>query len=865
MIQFILVIVLFALLKQNMDLSKQIDKLKKEKEEKKDNEIIYCPSCGYNLKDKKDPIKNNSPNLSNNKTITPIQQKYTDKEIKNSTILIVGSILILLSSIIYLTTTWNITHNIFKTFIIVLMLLIFIISSNIADKIFHLKQTSKAFYLIALAYLPILFLSISIFSLLGDFLSIYGQGKNIYLSICSFITTIIYYYNYKLKNIKLISIMTMIFTIITIVITTLIFTNNIITILLILSIYLIIITILYNNNTIFLYKELHLKTISTLFYTLTILTIYYILIDLINSTTQQQNILLDISMLYNSYLYFNKIDKKTSLYNDLLPILIISIFYHSTKLFDNFIIKQILILISFIILYIHNIIIHKTIKPTTYITISISTIALYISTKLNTTNQIPTFLILATISILSLIHHIYKEENIKYPIYCFNIYILLTITDIISTTNLPIVTLGYISLIMILSSIPIKDKIIKQSLLIVGNISFNLITIINYNINIITLILYIFYIITNIYLFYNKKQDQYKITTYIYSNIILIYILKLLNINNINILLLSIPIATIIQVLLEYTIKELNNKTNNNYILIQFIISFIILNTITTTITNFILLIILIIIYILYINKNKLNTNYLYIPYLALIPYIYLKDIHLNFNIMYITSFIIISIICTQIYYKKTNTFIILFYIFTLFHIQNFNESKYISLIIFTIGTIIIYLIKENKVKDIFKGILYTCILVLFNFITTDLKLNNYTIFVYGPYLIWIPFITRTILKKYEEKNYKTWEYLSYILINYLSLTNYTSQMDGILYVFLLTIIVIISYTLKLGPIFIISIIAILINVLLLTRLFWLSIPWWIYILIIGSILISFAIYNELNDKKQKINIIDNIKNKLNL
>ena len=105
MIQFILVIVLFALLKQNMDLSKQIDKLKKEKEEKKDNEIIYCPSCGYNLKDKKDPIKNNSPNLSNNKTITPIQNKYTDKEIKNSTILIVGSILILLSSIIYLTTT----------------------------------------------------------------------------------------------------------------------------------------------------------------------------------------------------------------------------------------------------------------------------------------------------------------------------------------------------------------------------------------------------------------------------------------------------------------------------------------------------------------------------------------------------------------------------------------------------------------------------------------------------------------------------------------------------------------------------------------------------------------------------------------
>ena len=57
--------------------------------------------------------------------------------------------------------------------------------------------------------------------------------------------------------------------------------------------------------------------------------------------------------------------------------------------------------------------------------------------------------------------------------------------------------------------------------------------------------------------------------------------------------------------------------------------------------------------------------------------------------------------------------------------------------------------------------------------------------------------------------------------------------------------IVIISYGLKYGPIFLISLIFILINIILLTRNFWLAIPWWLYILLIGSVLIGFAVKNE--------------------
>ena len=145
-----------------------------------------------------------------------------------------------------------------------------------------------------------------------------------------------------------------------------------------------------------------------------------------------------------------------------------------------------------------------------------------------------------------------------------------------------------------------------------------------------------------------------------------------------------------------------------------------------------------------------------------------------------------------------------------------------------------------------------------------DLELTNITILNNGIYLIWLPLITRTILKKYPI-DYKKIEYAGYILINLIAISNYHNELDGMIFVFLLTVIVIISYLLKFGPIFIICLIAILLNVLLLTRTFWLGLPWWLYILLIGSILVGFAIYNEISNKKDKIGLVDKFKNDLDL
>ena len=75
-----------------------------------------------------------------------------------------------------------------------------------------------------------------------------------------------------------------------------------------------------------------------------------------------------------------------------------------------------------------------------------------------------------------------------------------------------------------------------------------------------------------------------------------------------------------------------------------------------------------------------------------------------------------------------------------------------------------------------------------------------------------------------------------------------------------------ISYIKKLGPMFLVSLIAILLNVFILTRVFWFNIPWWIYILVIGITLVLFAVRNETKEKNDSMKKkLDDIKDKLNL
>ena len=53
---------------------------------------------------------------------------------------------------------------------------------------------------------------------------------------------------------------------------------------------------------------------------------------------------------------------------------------------------------------------------------------------------------------------------------------------------------------------------------------------------------------------------------------------------------------------------------------------------------------------------------------------------------------------------------------------------------------------------------------------------------------------------------------------------------------------------LKIGPLFLVSLAAIVFNFFKLTKEFWYSIPWWIYLLLVGAVLMTFAISNEASE-----------------
>lgn len=98
------------------------------------------------------------------------------------------------------------------------------------------------------------------------------------------------------------------------------------------------------------------------------------------------------------------------------------------------------------------------------------------------------------------------------------------------------------------------------------------------------------------------------------------------------------------------------------------------------------------------------------------------------------------------------------------------------------------------------------------------------------------------------------------------ALVSYSGELDGMLFGVLILIIIFASYIKKCGALFMISIFAILVNIFVLTRQFWFSIPWWVYLLVIGAALIGFAIRNEVTEKKQNLNIgaaLKNLKDKI--
>ncbi len=118
--------------------------------------------------------------------------------ITNSILMITGAILIVFASIIFLATSWEVLSGIVKSLILVVIQLVFLVFYLICKNTFDLPKTSKVFKYLFLIFVPIVLLSLSCFEVVGDYLSISGDGFMLYFGASFILTDVIY----KLINIQ---------------------------------------------------------------------------------------------------------------------------------------------------------------------------------------------------------------------------------------------------------------------------------------------------------------------------------------------------------------------------------------------------------------------------------------------------------------------------------------------------------------------------------------------------------------------------------------------------------------------------------------------------------------------------------------
>ncbi len=266
---------------------------------------------------------------------------------------------------------------------------------------------------------------------------------------------------------------------------------------------------------------------------------------------------------------------------------------------------------------------------------------------------------------------------------------------------------------------------------------------------------------------------------------------------------------------------------------------------------------ILLMIYTYSYMKNKKYKLFKYFTYVA--GFLCLQSISVFLELKddaLVLVTLIPTIVITMIEYKfeKNISIDTIFSGIFAFMTIDFYDSDYMREILCLIWSCShVYIFTSEKSRDVFKVISYILGFCLYNTFLQDLEIV-YTAFPMIGITVVALLSSKTVIKKYI-KEIDNIEYIVFSLIYLVALTMYTNEKDGMIYVFALVCLVAYSYMQKYGVIFIVTILAIIVNALALTREFWFSIPWWVYLLVVGIVLIAFAMKNESDTNREKISV----------
>lgn len=834
------------------------------------NEFVSESSNNEINKTVTNTVQNNKIEVKQETNFNTVEKEKNEREKKNTNILITGALLIVLSAIVFLTSTWNAIPNILKAIVLVLLVGVFLGASKIAKEKFELKKTSNTFFYIAMAYIPICLLAFSIFELFGHYFSIFGEGKYIYLSIAMILNSAIYYFAYKSKKINNLLYGSILSQIFAVILFGLIFGNNL---------YLVSsILLIYNILLIFLSKEVKDADLLKYFY----IGIPYIVGILAICSFEEVTIymlFLLIALAINFYLLYTKVFSNlvnAYLFNiSLFSIGLYFVTIYAQNLDTNLkVISGIIYIILILVIEAYNFITNKDekIMKSAMVTslISMTITYFWVIDLKNQSLLIKPFVVSLIETVLMLAMFI-KSKQIGKKIlgYLIPISLIITIFDIFNFADASYHFYIIASLMVFVLGELITWKEfepLNKGFFIISNIVITL----TYLFNAIftnkfsnDVIYFILLEIVYAYSYIRHKYKLFKYLSYININFVLLSGIEFIDILNKNIELVVPVLVSLIVVLIESKVDYVKDAYSDIFSTILQIIAYYYLalyGEIQSVIIGMFYTV-----YLIYNNLKYNQTQYmLIVPLTGFIPVLLSSNIKNEYTtIILLLSTVVLTIM--SIYKRKisiTTFFSAIYLLFTIFRFDNY----YISELLLLIWSISNFYFSENQyAKDIFKGVSYFSGLILYENFASDINLLEFKAFEVIGVTIFAILILRDIIIKYIKK-IDTVEYFVYIIINIFALTSYVNEKDGMIYVLFLVGLLIYSYTKKYGVLFIVSMFTIIGNAILLTREFWLNVPWWIYLLLVGSILIAFAIKNESDEKKEKLgvgNIIKNIKDKI--
>lgn len=140
----------------------------------------------------------NSRNYYGDTRETPIYKKKKaisseqSRERNITWLLNLGVILLLLGGLFVATSNWDRMVDLTKAGLIAAIAILFFGSGFLAEKVFNIKKTAFAFTVLGSLFLPIFLLSVGWFELLGDYFSVFGEGRYLFGMASSFVVLPVY-------------------------------------------------------------------------------------------------------------------------------------------------------------------------------------------------------------------------------------------------------------------------------------------------------------------------------------------------------------------------------------------------------------------------------------------------------------------------------------------------------------------------------------------------------------------------------------------------------------------------------------------------------------------------------------------------